>query len=346
LTSAIRKILIVQTAFPGDVVLTLPLAEGLRKLFPEAAVDLVVTPDTAVLVEGNPFVNRVFVYDKRSKENGPIALVRWMTKLRREQYDLAVVPHRSLRSALLVWGAAIPIRIGFDRSSGFRLFNRVVRYPEQAHEVERNFHLLESLGWKGPALAPKLYPGEKERSDVDAFFDRNGIKKTEVLAAMAPGSVWDTKRWLPEKFGLVARQLFDRKKIRTVIIGGRSDKALAGRIMEQANDSAIDATGIFSLLGSAELIRRCRTILTNDSAPLHLAVGVGTPVVAVFGPTIPAFGFFPYGNGHAVIQKDLDCRPCGIHGGKRCPRGHFRCMGDIRAEEVTDILINVVSRET
>ena len=173
---------------------------------------------------------------------------------------------------------------------------------------------------------------------MDGFFEEAGIGPEQPVVAVAPGSVWPTKRWLSEGFAGVVEILWRKRRVRSVLVGGEGDVALGGAIAERVGKAAANAVGRFSLLASAEVIRRCRVILTNDTAPLHLAVAVGTPVVAVFGPTVPAFGFAPYGAGHTVIQRRLACRPCAIHGGKRCPEKHFRCMREISSEEVVRVV--------
>ncbi len=333
-----HKILISQTAFAGDVILTTPLIRGVRQVFPEAEIHLFVKPDTSDLLKNNPRVQKIHLYDKRGSEKGPTALLRWIWILRKEHFDIAFVPHRSLRSAVLVWGARIPRRIGFHRSAGSFLFTDVVPYLNGIHEVDRNLQLLRVFEKNESKFQPELYPGPEEQKEVDCFFSKMGIESDQKILAMAPGSIWSTKRWLPEGFAEVARQIWRKWGVRSVLIGGEGDEHLASQIANQQDECIVNAAGKLSLLASAELIRRCSAIVTNDSAPLHLAVAVGTPVVAIFGPTVPAFGFAPYGEDHQIVQKDLDCRPCAIHGGNKCPKGHFRCMKDVTPEQVVQVL--------
>lgn len=332
--SSFRKILILQTAFAGDVVLAAPLAEGAKRAFSDAEIHFLVIADTAILLKHNPFVDRVWIYDKRGSEKGLRSFFHWVGRLQAEGFDLVLLPHRSMRSALMVLGARIPRRVGFRRGMGALLYTNVIPYPRDVHEVERNFHLLRVLGWEGETTQPKLYPGSEEKREVDRFLEKAGVGLNEKIIAMAPGSVWPTKRWLPEGFAEVAKDLWQRLGIRSIIVGGDKDDTIGDAIVRESGECVINATGQFSLLASAEMIRRCRVILTNDSAPLHMAVAVGISVVALFGPTVPAFGFGPYGEKHTILQKELDCRPCSIHGGRKCPEGHFWCMKNISSEEV------------
>ena len=320
------KILIVQTAFAGDVILATPLAEALKRCFPSSEVHFLAIPGPAGLLKNNPFISRIWIYDKRGRDKSPLQLFAWMRRLKAEQFDLAVVPHRSIRSALLVRGAGIPRIVGFDRSAGRHLFTDVVEYPD-CHEVERNLKLLSVLGCN-ERVPPKLFPGEEEEAGVNALLNETGMRDGPFIA-MAPGSVWATKRWLPGYFAETARTIFERKGYRTVLIGGRSERELGEFIRRKAGDAVVNSMGTLSHLASAALIRRSALMLSNDSAPAHLAAAVNIPVIAVFGPTVPAFGFAPYGPHHIIVETDLVCRPCGIHGGKRCREAHFKCMRDI-----------------
>ncbi|HEX9935395.1 MAG TPA: glycosyltransferase family 9 protein [bacterium] len=338
----IGNILIVQTAFAGDAVLTEPLVTAVMALYPRACVDVLLTPETAVLFKNHPAVRTVLAYDKQRSEKGAAAFLKWCCRLRQSRYDLALVPHRSIRSALLVFLAGVPRRVGFHRSAGWFLFTDVVQYSRRVHEVERNLDLIRRLGWRGCAPNPTLHPGSEEKSAVRRLLREQRIRPGQPLLAMAPGSVWPTKRWPAHRFGDVARTLYQRNGIRTVLIGGPADLGLAEVVRTRAGKAVADATGRFSLLESAEAIRRFGRLLANDSAPLHLASAVGAKTAAVFGPTVTAFGFGPFGGGHAVIQHRLECRPCAIHGGRKCPRGHFQCMLGITADEVAGTVLRTL----
>lgn len=337
-----KKVLIVQTAFAGDVVLVTPLVQAVKKLIPESQLYFLVKPEAAVLLENNALIDRVWIYDKRGKEKGLRSFLKSVRRIRKEKIDLALVPHRSIRSALLVSIARIPKRIGFDRSAGFPLFTNLVRYRVGLHEVERNLELLKPLGWKGKATAPELYPGENEREAVARFMEKNDLTGRTIMA-VSPGSVWYTKRWLPERFAEVIRFFYEKKGIPSILIGGRNDLEIGREIEKYC--SVVNGMGQFSLLASAELIRQCRVIVCNDSAPLHLAVAAGTPVIAIFGPTVPGFGFYPWGRGHTIIQQELVCRPCSDHGGDRCPMHHFDCMKSIKAEQVIQAVDRTMNAE-
>jgi heptosyltransferase II len=329
------KILVLQTAFLGDVVLSLPLVQVLKQLFPRAEIDMMVIPRAAEALRNHPGIARIVEYDKRKSESGLRGMRLKIQQLRERKYDLAIVPHRSLRSALIAYFARIPLRIGFETSAGRVFFSRTVQYQKNHHEYRRNLDLLAGIGkqWDGIEY-PRLYPSQSDQCRVEKLLS-DWNKEGLSLIAIAPGSVWNTKRYLPERFAELAKMLAGRN-YRIALIGGAEDKALCEDIRSTIGSDKIQSfSGKLSILESAELIRRCVLLISNDSAPVHMAIGVGTPVAAIFGATVPAFGFAPYGKRDCVIEiQNLSCRPCSIHGGDKCPITTFDCMRRIEPDMV------------
>lgn len=328
---SVNNILVFQTAFIGDVVLLTPLLTKLQEQIRDAAVDVVVIPAAAPLLANHPAVREVIVYDKRGADKGLPGFLRIIRRLRKGEYDAALIPHRSLRSGLACFLAGIPRRIGFSTSAAAFLMTDVVTYKPNVHETFRNISLLKPLRLdEGNCKLPDVYPSVADKDLVTRFLEGFNPDPARPMVAIAPGSVWATKRWPVDKFASLAAMLLASGKT-VVVIGGESDADLASRIIEAAGPGCIiDATGRLTLLQSAELIRRCRVLVTNDSAPLHLGVAVRTPVVAIFGATVPEFGFAPIGEHDVVVQHaGLPCKPCSIHGGHKCPIGTFECMLEI-----------------
>lgn len=330
------RVLIIQTAFLGDVILTLPLVDELRKnLYASAEIHFLAIPSVANVLENYPGLDRVILYDKRKSERSFGAFLKKTALLRKEKYDLALLPHRSWRSAILAKWAKIPVRIGFDKSWASFLYTHVVPYAKNEHEVNRNLALLQPMG----ILVPKesglrLEISPEDRKKVDALWQSAGLQETTPCVAVAPGSVWFTKRWLPDRFAQLIRELL-KQKIQVAIIGGPEDAELGQFLEEVAPGKVANFVGKLSPRQSAEAIRRCAVLISNDSAPVHLASAVGTPVVEIYGPTLPSFGFTPFGVPHRIVEnKNLSCRPCGDHGGNRCPLGTFDCMKSISVFEV------------
>jgi len=326
-----KKVLIVQTAFIGDVILATPLAEAVQQVFPDSQIDFMTIPAAANLLEKNKFINRVVIFDKRGRQRGLLALWKLAKSLQQEHYDVALVPHRSLRSALLVRLAKIPQRLGFDRSAGKWFFTRRVPY-RQKHEVERNLDLLRVLDNNFAAPSPKIFRDNSDEQIVGQLLNDN--KAAKWRCALAPGSVWATKRWPAERFIELAKKLIAETGAFVYLIGGGSDLELCAAIADEIGGNCFDAAGKLSLRQSAALLDRCQILVSNDSAPTHLGVATRCKIITIFGPTVPAFGFAPFGEGHLVIEKKLPCRPCSSHGGHRCPIGTHACMLEISAEEV------------
>jgi heptosyltransferase II len=323
--------LVIQTSFLGDTVLTTPLLVQLARRGP---VDIVTTPASAALLANHPAVRQVIPYDKRGADRGLGGFIALAQRLKAEGYDVAFLAQGSWRSAALALVAGIPSRLGFATSAGRLFYTKRVVYREDLHHAARLLMLSRPNGREPTVeeLLPTLHPGEAERAAVNALLSTGGVNAGDRFVALAPGSVWGTKRWpyYPE----LAQQVADRARV--VIVGGADDAELA-RAIVAAVPNAVDATGQLSLLASAELIGRAAVLVTNDSLPEHLASAMGTPTVAIFGPTVPEFGFGPLAPRSIVLgHTGLTCRPCDRHGPQRCPLGHFKCMRELDANGVAE----------
>ena len=338
-----QKILIIQTAFLGDVVLTTPLIKAIRKKYPHSKIFFLLIPQTEGLLQNNPHLDGIIVYDKKNKEKGVSSFLALAKKIRASGFDLALIPHRSFRSALLAYLARIPQRIGFNKSSGAFLFTKRIKYIQNRSEAERNLSLLGGSLFSEDDCLPELFPSEDDFKYIEELFRSWDVKREDKIVGIAPGSVWNTKRWPPERFGEVAESLIEKLGAKVIFIGGKEDEKLCLEIASNMKSKPLITAGKTSPLQSAALISRCHVILSNDTAPMHIAVAMRVPVVAIFGSTIPEFGFAPTGKNDLVIQKEIYCRPCGIHGRKKCPEKHFRCMKEITAEEVFEGVMKIWS---
>ncbi len=340
-----EKILIIQTAFLGDVILTLPVLQVLKNKYPESKIDFLCIPRTSSLLKNNPYVNELIVYDKR--QTGVKYLISLIRRLRTFKYDLIITPHRSFRTSILSYFSGAKDTISFDKSSFSFLYSKRVIYVNGIHEIQRNLKLLEPLGIReDKIIRPELFQAEQERKKVDQFLESNNISPEDNIISIAPGSVWFTKRFPREKFVKLC-DLLESFKCKIILIGGIEDKPVTEFILGNSrNKSIIDTAGRFNILDSAELIKRSSLLITNDSAPLHVANAVETNVIAVFGATIPEFGFYPYGKRDIIFQTNgLNCRPCSIHGGNKCPIGTFVCMENIKEEEIIES-VKILSKTT
>ena len=335
-----HTILVIQTAFIGDAILTLPLIQVLKRQYPESSIDVLGVPRTAEIFAHHSAIANFIPFDKRGRDKGIRGLWRLRTKLLHQKYDLIIVPHRSLRSALLTWLLQPSMSIGFDRSAGGCLFKNIVRYNPSSHEIERNLSLTTPLHISPvSAELPRLFPSMQDVQTIDSVWHTHGFNRFPIMIAIAPGTIWNTKRWPAERFASVCRHVAS-ENIAILLLGGRDDEVLCKEVMDIAQgENVFSVAGKLSLLQSAELIRRCKVLVSNDSAPMHLAVAMGTPVIAIFGATVPEFGFAPRGEHDVVVEiKGLKCRPCSIHGGIQCPIKTFECMLSISSEMLVNKL--------
>lgn len=322
-----RDVLIIQTAFAGDLILTTPLISETKRCIPEARIDVLCIPSTADLLLQHPAVHDRIVYDKRQRKPGLLAV---MNILRSKNYALCFSPHRSLRSALLARSSGAPVRIAFDTSAASFLYTSTAEYRQDLHEIRRNLSLLENAGYHPDMnTAPRLYPSGEDTAAARALLPDHSAP----IVCIAPGSVWATKRWTEEGFAEITSHF--SRTYTVVLVGGKADRDLCDRIITRAGVAAVNAAGALSLLGSAAMIGKSDVLISNDSAPVHMASGVDTPVVEIFGATVPGFGFTPFNVSHRIVQREgLDCKPCGIHGGEQCPIKTFACMKELSAGEV------------
>jgi heptosyltransferase-2 len=316
--------LVIQTAFLGDVVLTTPLLSALAA--EHGALDVVTTPLAAPLLETHPAVASVIPYDKRGKDRGWSSLVDFARRLKAGRYTRAYLPHRSLRTAALAVLARIPARVGFKGTWSF-LYTESLPKPRTGHEADR---LLALANGAPGVYRPQLRPTADDAAAAAALAEA-------PFVALAPGSIWGSKRW--PYYAELACRLSER--IAVVVVGGPADVGLGEEIERAAQgrtgrQRVVNACGKLTLRQSAALIGRAQLLVTNDSAPLHLATAMGTPIVALFGPTATEFGFGPLRGGDVALGLDgLLCRPCSAHGPPGCPLGHHRCMRDLTVETVT-----------
>lgn len=331
--AAAKRVVVLQTSFLGDSLLTLPLLRRIKDSLPNAALAVLTLPKHAEVFRGNAWVDEIILDDKRGEHGGLFGPWKIAALLREKKFDLAVIPHRSFRSALVAWLAGIPRRVGFSASAGSFLLTDRVPFSWLAHDLERNLALAKPLGGgAAPAQDEERYiaPPRPSPAFTKILSDARLLGGSR-LVGVHPGAAWNTKRWDSERFAELCRRLA-KNGMKPVIIGGSGDSALGAAIAKASG--AADLTGKTSLEDLKALMGMLSLFVTNDSGPMHLAAAAGVPVVAVFGATTRELGFFPYGERHRVVEAELACRPCGLHGARACPEGHFLCMRLITVDKV------------
>lgn len=341
-----RSILVVQTAFVGDVVLTTPLLRALKRSDPEVRVTVLTTPAGANLLEGSPFVDASIPYRKKGPGTGLLGLARVVRSLGSSRFHVAIAAQRSFRTGILAVASGARRRIGFAGAAGSWAYTRRVPWEGLRHAVHRYLALAQPLGID-PARAeprPQLDPPAAARERADALLREEGYDPAGPLLAVAPGSVWGTKRWTPEGYATVLGEVERRLGIRPFLVGSSEERPLCETIGARSGRALPDLAGKSDLSVLAALLARASVLLTNDSGPGHIASAVRTPVVSIFGPTAPEFGYTAFGGANRVVQRDgLPCRPCHSHGPDVCPLGHHRCMTEIDPGTVLDTLESVLA---
>lgn len=347
-----ERILAIQTAFLGDIVLSSAFLAGLRLCFPRAEIRFLTTPVGTKLLETNPWNVTPVVYDKRGRDSGVRGFFRKRRELRAFRPDLAFCLHRSLRSSLLARAAGGEVW-GFAEAAGAFLYDHKVSRRDHMFEADKNNALLatyaRAAGVELPRF-PKLFVSDRDREEAEKLL--GGVGK---FLAVAPSSVWATKRWPPERFAELALKALQKHGLRTVIVGGSDPADIeAGAAVRRAfvvarseESAPLDLSGKTSLGALKSVLSQARIVVANDSAPLHVAIAVGAPVVGVFGPTTRELGFFPLapeGKAAAAEVAGLYCRPCGLHGHHKCPEGHFRCMLELQSDRVMEEVDRILCR--
>lgn len=320
-----KRILVIQTAFLGDVVLSTALLEKLHSRFPDADIEILVRQGNESLFSRHPFLHEVHVWNKKSsKLSGLIGIIQ---TIRQRKYDIVINLQRFASSGLITLLSGAKRTYGFDKNP-FSFFY-TERTPhiigDGRHEVDRNQQVIASLTDE-TSSPPRLYPSPTDLCAIQPYVSK-------PYRCIAPGSVWFTKTWPEHKWAEWIKLLQDRHANDMIyLLGAPNESQLCERIRIAAGaEQVINLAGKLSLLQSAALMAGARMNYVNDSGPMHLASAMNAPVAAIFCSTVPAFGFGPLSDRRFIIESSetLDCRPCGLHGFLRCPKGHFRCAESI-----------------
>ena len=317
------KFLIIQTAFIGDVVLATPMAEALAQLN-NAEVHFLVRKGNESLLENNPFIDRVWIWHKG--QNKLRNLFKLSTEIRKEKFDCIINLQRFASTGFLAWRSEASKKIGFQENPFSFCFTSKFKHEVNngLHEVNRNLKLLREF--VPGDFPPRLFPSVKNFETVAEF-------KSKPYVCVAPSSVWFTKQWPKANFIQLVKEL--SKKHHVFLLGAKSDFDLCEEVRGVDNLNTTNLCGKLSFLESAALMRDAAMNFVNDSAPMHFASAMNAPTTAFFCSTIPEFGFGPLSEFSRIVEasEELACRPCGLHGKKACPLGHFKC-GESSDEQI------------
>jgi heptosyltransferase II len=335
-----QKILVIQTAFLGDAVLTLPMIQQLKLRNENSKISVLCIPSTKDLFGNSKAINEIIVYDKRKTDKSFSSFLRLIFKIRNTNFDLVYSPHRSMRSTLISFFSGAKETFGFDNAAFSKLYKHIIQYNSQHHEVARDLSLVgfdvEKNKWK---IVPALEISENTTRKIESLVRSFGKKK---FIGIAPGSVWKTKVY-PEKYFIELIDILMRKGYYILLIGGKEDEILCGEITSKLNGNVSSVAGDLSILESIALLKKCEALICNDSAPTHLAMIAEIPVLTIYCSTIPAFGFYPYSSKSKFVSfDDLECKPCGIHGYNKCPVGTFDCGIKLTPQMIVEKLQKII----
>jgi lipopolysaccharide heptosyltransferase II len=330
-----RRILIARTDRIGDVVLSTPVIKALREQFPSSFIAMMVAPATRAIVEGNPYLDQVVVFDKDRAHRGFWSTLRFSRYLAGFSFDTVIVLHPTFRVHLVTFLAGIRERIGYDRKGAYFLTERLPHQKQEGlkHEMEYNFDLLKLLGIED--VTRELYmPVLRESDDLVAdLLKRLGVGDGERLIAVNPAASCPSKCWPAGKFALLIDRIQQEQGVRVLVVVDAAHRQICEEIFNLVRTRPLDGSGLFSLSQLASLFKRCQLLVSNDSGPVHIAVAVGTPVVSIFGRHQAGLSprrWGPVGPRDAVVHKPMACAPCLAHD---CHRG-FACLEAISVEDV------------
>ena len=318
----LQKILIIQTAFIGDAILATALVENLAENIADPTIDMLVRKGNESLLANNPNIHRILIWEKKQhKYKNLFGLIK---TIRNSKYDAIINLQRFAATGLITALSGAKFKIGFEENPFSGFYTRSIPHDVKSgiHEVERNQQLIEDFAGK-EASTPRLYPSVEDFQSVQSY-------KNEKYICIAPTSVWFTKQFPAHKWLDFIKTV--PEDITIYLLGGPDDFAACEHIKDQSDgDYVVNLAGKLTFLQSAALIKDAIMNYVNDSAPMHISSSVNAPTTAVYCSTLPQFGFGPLADDATIVETKqiLDCRPCGLHGKKTCPKGHFDCAETI-----------------
>ncbi len=314
-----------QTAFLGDVILSIPLFKALRLKFPDCKIALLCRKGFGEIFEKGNIVDFVIEVNKEDRQSMKSAF----ETTRLKNWDLIISPHRSFRTALWTWRLASKFSVGYsDFWNSFAFTIRIPR-PHDLHDVLRQISLLEGLDIKVSDL-----PTDVLKLDLQLPFSGE-FSDLKNAVALAPGSQWNTKRWTTKGYLEVAEDFLATGK-KVVLFGSNNEKILCEELQNALSGKAINLCGATTVFQLAQALKQCAILVCNDSGTMHLATAVGVPVVSIFGPTVRSQGYIPWSKKSKIVEVTLPCRPCGAHGHQSCPIGTHDCMKKVSSQMVLE----------
>lgn len=331
---SVSSILVMRLYFLGDVLLSTPVFEALKRRFPRAPLSVLIKRRARDILINNPFVDEVLEYDAGGRNHGPAWRARLAVDLRRRRFGLAVDLTGDLRTSWLLFAADPGFRIGVNHAGLGFLLDRRTPYRAEGHVVDHLLRVVEPVGARLDTAVPALYLTEEERASAAGLLERVGVKPGRRFVLLSPGANWPPRRWPPDRFGALARSVRERMGFVPVVAGGADETRLADEVVSRSGGSAVSLAGRTTIRELAAVAGLASAFVGNDSGPVHIAASQGTPVVALFGPNTPE-RFAPRGAPSRVLWARHPCSPCDQ---RRCLRPSDPCMEAITLDGVLEAL--------
>lgn len=339
------NLLVLRYRFIGDTILTVPFLRNLRRAHPDARIDLVVAPYSSDVLRGIPYVDEFLVYDPPTihadsggRHRTLLSKARFVADLRKRRYDKAYVLKRSFSSAAIAFLSGARERIGFDTEGRGFLLTRRVPYRHDRHEVLNFLDVLRADGVPVVDDHLEAWLSPEETAAAEAFLAERGVAPGERIVAIHPFCANQTRAWHEDGFLATANALQERSGVRILLLGGKRDREMAGRIAKEIRPAPVTAVGETDLRRSMALLSKCSLLICNDSGIMHLAAALDLPLIALFGPQSPV-KFGPWGKRSRILYKRFPCSPCRQKFFEECdpsPRGKPMCMEAIAVDEVVE----------
>jgi lipopolysaccharide heptosyltransferase II len=339
-----KRILIVRTDRIGDVLLSTPVIKAARDNYPSAYIAMMVSPFAKDIVDGNPYLDEVIIYDKDGLHKSWVRSIKFALNLKKKRFDLAIILHPTNRAHLVTFFACIPRRVGFNRKLSFLLTDRIKHTKQlgEKHELEYNLDLVKYLGIESKDKDIFMPIRQESEEWVDELFKEQGFKDSDKLLAIHPGASCPSKIWPDERFAELADRLAQKYGLKVLVVAGPKDISLAQNVARQMNSRAINLAGRISLSQLASLLKRCQLFISNDSGPVHISSSIGTPVISIFGRSQKGLSpkrWGPVGKCDRSAYKVVGCVECLAH---NCIRG-FACLKAVTVDYVLNIADSILT---
>lgn len=335
-----KNILIIRFSSLGDVLLTTPVVETLKMFYPESRISYITKAKYAPLFKNNIAIDELILLE----DSGNRGLIKLLRKIKDRKFDLVIDLHKNMRSFII---SSFLKYLEYYSVNKRTLERRALVWlkknyiPQGYHIVKAYLETLRTIVNVNGVLKPRIHFSDNELMQAQEYI-KNRIHSQEIVA-FAPGARWKTKQWKEEYFAVLGDVIQKCSKSTVLLFGDENDRITSEKICSLMKNQPVNLTGILSIRETAAFLKLSKVLITNDSGLMHLAVATGTPVISIFGPTVPEFGFYPLGDKDVVLQAQLNCRPCTLHGGNYCPEGHHKCMKNITVEMVWEKVLEHIA---